>query len=118
MKRDRPLAPSRFLRTTQRIPGGGRHRAPLVARSRIAIAHGSRNFATASRLFDRKTRERVWMLYAWRQRCEELTDQLSKKGAEESMGGTGGTGRTGGKGDPVKHIRIQSMIINQTHLIN
>jgi len=49
-------------------------RAAIVATSGEAIARGSRSFAAASRLFDRKTRERAWLLYAWCRRCDDLAD--------------------------------------------
>ena len=35
---------------------------------------GSKSFAAASRLFDRATRERVWLLYAWCRACDDLAD--------------------------------------------
>ncbi|MFA7594785.1 MAG: phytoene/squalene synthase family protein [Novosphingobium sp.] len=35
---------------------------------------GSRSFTVASRLFDRETRERAWLLYAWCRRCDDLAD--------------------------------------------
>ncbi len=38
------------------------------------IAKGSKSFALASRLFDRTTRERVWLLYAWCRRCDDWID--------------------------------------------
>jgi phytoene synthase len=38
------------------------------------IGKGSKSFAAASRLFDRVTRERVWLLYAWCRRCDDLID--------------------------------------------
>src|SRR3546814_2667432 len=38
-----------------------------------SIARGSKSFALASQLFDRETRERVWLLYA---RSEEHTSEL------------------------------------------
>lgn len=50
------------------------NRPLLVAHARGAIARGSRSFAAASRLFDRRTRERVWLLYAWCRRCDDLAD--------------------------------------------
>ena len=49
-------------------------RTLLVAHARAAIARGSRSFAAASRLFDRTTRERVWLLYAWCRACDDLAD--------------------------------------------
>ena len=46
----------------------------LVTRSRDAIAKGSKSFALASRLFDRTTRERAWLLYAWCRHCDDVID--------------------------------------------
>ncbi|HEX5644676.1 MAG TPA: squalene/phytoene synthase family protein, partial [Erythrobacter sp.] len=57
------------------------HRAALVEQSRRAIKHGSKSFSAASRLFDRTTRERVWMLYAWCRRCDDLADAQDMGGA-------------------------------------
>jgi phytoene synthase len=49
-------------------------RAAIVATARDSIARGSKSFAAASRLFDRPTRERAWLLYAWCRRCDDLAD--------------------------------------------
>jgi phytoene synthase len=49
-------------------------RAAIVATAGEAIVRGSRSFAAASRLFDRTTRERAWLLYAWCRRCDDLAD--------------------------------------------
>ena len=49
-------------------------RPALVAHARASIARGSKSFAAASRLFDRTTRERVWLLYAWCRACDDLAD--------------------------------------------
>lgn len=49
-------------------------RAALVAHARRTIAAGSMSFAAASRLFDRTTRERVWLLYAWCRAADDLAD--------------------------------------------
>lgn len=57
-------------------------RAAIVATAGESIARGSRSFALASRLFDRETRERVWLLYAWCRACDDLTD-----GQEAGHGG-------------------------------
>lgn len=70
----RLLAPSRILRTTPAQPGGGRERWELVEEAEAAIREGSASFAAASRLFDRATREKVWLLYAWCRRCDDLAD--------------------------------------------
>jgi len=72
--RPRPLAPSRILRTTPRQVGGGREREELVALARDSIRRGSKSFALASRLFDKPTREKAWLLYAWCRRCDDLAD--------------------------------------------
>lgn len=48
----------------------------LVA-SREAIEQGSRSFAAASRLFDRRTRESAWRLYAWCRWCDDVIDGQS-----------------------------------------
>ena len=79
--RPRPLAPSRILRATPRQIGGGRERAELVALARRSIRHGSQSFALASRLFDRPTREKAWLLYAWCRRCDDLADGQDHGGA-------------------------------------
>jgi len=91
------FAPANTLRHTPREPGGGRHRAPLVEKSRLAIKQGSKSFSAASRLFDRTTRERVWMLYAWCRRCDDLTDA-------QDMGGA--LGDQSDIAERVKHIRV------------
>ncbi|MBD3730520.1 MAG: phytoene/squalene synthase family protein [Sphingomonadales bacterium] len=62
------------MRETPQQAGGGRHRDALVAKAHAAIVAGSKSFAAASRLFDRTTRERVWLLYAWCRRCDDLAD--------------------------------------------
>jgi phytoene synthase len=72
--RPRPLAPSRILRTTPRQIGGGREREELVELARQSIAEGSKSFALASKLFDKPTREKAWLLYAWCRRCDDIAD--------------------------------------------
>lgn len=62
----------------------GPDRAALVAHARDTIAKGSKSFAAASRLFDRTTRERVWLLYAWCRACDDIAD-------EQDLGGELGT---------------------------
>lgn len=49
-------------------------RAALVLAARDSIAKGSKSFALASRLFDRPTRERAWLLYSWCRACDDLAD--------------------------------------------
>jgi phytoene synthase len=73
-RRPRLLAPSRILRPAPRQTGGGREREDLVEEARRSISRGSKSFAFASRLFDRNTRERAWLLYAWCRRCDDIAD--------------------------------------------
>ena len=56
-------------------------RSELVEAAQLSIRKGSKSFAAASRLFDRTTRERVWMLYAWCRRCDDLADAQDHGGA-------------------------------------
>ena len=49
-------------------------RAAIVASARAAIERGSKSFVLASRLFDRATRERAWLLYAWCRACDDAVD--------------------------------------------
>lgn len=76
----RMLAPSRILRETPAQAGGGRDREDLVDYAEESIAKGSKSFALASRLFDRDTREKVWLLYAWCRRCDDLADNQDHGG--------------------------------------
>jgi 15-cis-phytoene synthase len=49
-------------------------RPALVTHARESIVRGSKSFAAASRLFDHTTRERVWLLYAWCRKCDDMAD--------------------------------------------
>ncbi len=49
-------------------------REAIVATARESIARGSKSFSAASLLFDRPTRERAWLLYAWCRRCDDIAD--------------------------------------------
>ncbi|KQM21407.1 phytoene synthase [Novosphingobium sp. Leaf2] len=60
--------------------GGDRSRAALVEAARRSIAKGSKSFAAASRLFERTTRERVWLLYAWCRACDDIADDQDHGG--------------------------------------
>lgn len=68
-------------------------RAALVAFARQSIARGSRSFALASRLFDRTTRERVWLLYAWCRACDDLADDQDHGGRNHDGKNHGGQSR-------------------------
>lgn len=84
--RPRPLAPSQIIRATPRQVGGGREREELVAMARKSIGQGSGSFALASRLFDKPTREKAWLLYAWCRRCDDIADGQDL--GQHSGGGT------------------------------
>lgn len=56
-------------------------RVAIVATAAERIARGSKSFALASRLFDRVTRERAWLLYAWCRKCDDLADGQDHGGA-------------------------------------
>lgn len=70
----RPLVASQIVRATPAQAGGGRPREALVRRARESIAVGSKSFAVASLLFDKETRERAHLLYAWCRRCDDIAD--------------------------------------------
>jgi phytoene synthase len=53
------------------------NRTQLVAAAGEAIRHGSKSFHMASRLFDRETRERAWLLYCWCRHCDDVCDGQS-----------------------------------------
>ena len=95
-ERKRPFVLS-SLRKTPSKPGGGRHRAALVQKARIAIREGSHSFHAAARLFDRTTRERAWLLYAWCRRCDDIADN-------QEMGGE--LGDQSGAEQRLKSIRL------------
>ncbi len=50
------------------------NRAQLVAAAGESIREGSKSFHMASRLFDRRTRERAWLLYCWCRHCDDVCD--------------------------------------------
>lgn len=60
-------------------------RGAIVAAAGESIARGSQSFALASRLFDRSTRERAWLLYSWCRRCDDLADGQDHGGSMESV---------------------------------
>jgi phytoene synthase len=49
-------------------------RTSLVAEAERIIRNGSKSFRFASNLFDQRTRERAWLLYAWCRACDDLAD--------------------------------------------
>jgi phytoene synthase len=50
------------------------NRLALVEHAADSIARGSKSFRAASRLFDKATRERAWLLYAWCRTCDDIAD--------------------------------------------
>ncbi len=61
------------------------NRFALVEHARNSIQRGSKSFAAASKLFDRITRERVWLLYAWCRKCDDMADGQDHGGAMENV---------------------------------
>ena len=49
-------------------------REEIVSGAYDAIQNGSKSFRAASRLFDRTTRERAWLLYCWCRHCDDVSD--------------------------------------------
>ena len=49
-------------------------RDEIVAAAGETIRVGSKSFHMASRLFDRPTRERAWLLYCWCRHCDDVCD--------------------------------------------
>jgi phytoene synthase len=56
-------------------------REEIVAGAFETIQRGSKSFRASSRLFDRITRERAWLLYCWCRHCDDQCD-----GQEYGMG--------------------------------
>jgi phytoene synthase len=61
-------------------------REALVAHARESISRGSKSFRAASRLFDRQTRERAWLLYAWCRACDDIADGQDHGGTMSATG--------------------------------
>lgn len=64
-------------------------REQIVAGAFAAIQEGSRSFRAASRLFDRTTRERAWLLYCWCRHCDDRCDGQSSGFAGGVIGSVG-----------------------------
>lgn len=80
MSAERPLVPSQILRETPAAPGGWHARGDLVEQASASIAAGSKSFAAASLLFEKATRERAHLLYAWCRRCDDIADEQEHGG--------------------------------------
>src|SRR6478736_5935637 len=61
----------------------------LVACAGETIARGSKSFGLASKLFDRRTRARAWLLYAWCRACDDLADGQDHGGRLRAVGDPG-----------------------------
>ena len=61
------------------------NRSALVQDAQQSIARGSKSFALASQLFDRATRERAWLLYAWCRACDDIADGQDHGGAMSTV---------------------------------
>ena len=57
-----------------------------MARALESIEVGSHSFSAASKLFDKTTRERSWLLYAWCRRCDDIADNQDKGGPLGNQG--------------------------------
>ena len=101
-RRPRMLAPSRILRQPPRQTGGGREREDLVEEARRSISKGSKSFALASHLFDRGTKERAWLLYAWCRRCDDIANARPERPAVPASR----RGREFDAEDSIKAIRV------------
>jgi 15-cis-phytoene synthase len=84
---ERTLTPSAYVREAISQPGGWHRREELVREARQSIARGSKSFAAASLLFDRRTRERAHLLYAWCRRCDDIADGQEHGGALSQQDG-------------------------------
>ncbi len=60
-------------------------RAAIITAAAESIAKGSKSFALASKLFDKSTRERAWLLYSWCRRCDDLADGQDHGGARQAV---------------------------------
>ena len=60
-------------------------RDALVAAAHESISRGSKSFALASKLFDRETRERAWLLYFWCRSCDDIADGQDHGGAMSAV---------------------------------
>jgi phytoene synthase len=68
------------------------NRAQLVAAAGESIRQGSKSFHMASRLFDRRTRERAWLLYCWCRHCDDVCDgQALGFGTDRARGNVAAT---------------------------
>jgi phytoene synthase len=92
-----------------------RSREALVAEARETIARGSQSFALASRLFDRATRERAWLLYAWCRACDDFVDGQTlghgrvERDAQERLAYITGLTERALAGEPLDEVPFEAL---------
>jgi len=74
---------------------------PVVANSKAIIEQGSKSFAAAAKLFDTRTREKAFMLYAWCRYCDDQIDGQELGFGQQSP-------------EPEEQQRILARLIGQT----
>jgi len=87
-------------------------RDEIVAGARDAIQMGSKSFRAASRLFDRTTRERAWMLYCWCRHCDDVSDGQTYgfgSGVRGSVAVLRGKTRDAVAGNPPDEVPFQAL---------
>lgn len=87
-------------------------RDEIVAAARDTIQVGSKSFRAASRLFDRQTRERAWMLYCWCRHCDDVCDGQTYgfgQGVRGNIAVLRGKTRDAMAGDPPAEIPFQAL---------
>lgn len=87
-------------------------RDEIVVGARDAIQMGSKSFRAASRLFDRTTRERAWMLYCWCRHCDDVSDGQTYgfgNGVRGSVAILRGKTRDAVAGNPTEEVPFQAL---------
>ncbi|HEX8192863.1 MAG TPA: phytoene/squalene synthase family protein [Allosphingosinicella sp.] len=86
-------------------------RDDLVAGAYEAIAKGSKSFRMASRLFDRTTRERAWLLYCWCRHCDDVCDgqTLGHRTGEAPTGDVEAQTRRAAAGETVGELPFDAL---------
>ena len=87
-------------------------RDEIVEGAREAIQRGSKSFRAASRLFDRTTRERAWMLYCWCRHCDDVADGQVYgfgQGVRGNISVLRGRTRSAAEGKPTEEIAFQAL---------
>jgi phytoene synthase len=74
VKGDGPSGANENVRSAQAVSTADLSAEAIIALSRERIEKGSKSFAGAARLFDPKTRDSAYMLYAWCRHCDDEID--------------------------------------------